>query len=116
MTFRTGVHVGVDITGDALREQYDAVVLCGGARRPRDLPVPGRELKGVHFAMDFLTQQNKRVAGDVLPDSEAIFATDKRVVVIGGGDTGSDCVGTSHRHRAAHVTARAPPRPPSSAR
>ncbi|WP_438031688.1 glutamate synthase subunit beta [Sorangium sp. So ce204] len=113
VTFRTGVHCGVDITGDALREQYDAVVLCGGARRPRDLPVPGRELKGVHFAMDFLTQQNKRVAGDVIPDSEAIFATDKRVVVIGGGDTGSDCLGTSHRHRAAHVTQlELLPRPP----
>ncbi|MGK3992583.1 glutamate synthase subunit beta [Sorangium sp. So ce1024] len=113
VTFRTGVHCGVDITGDALRAQYDAIVLCGGARRPRDLPVPGRELKGIHFAMDFLTQQNKRVAGDVIPDSEAILATGKRVVVIGGGDTGSDCLGTSHRHRAAHVTQlELLPRPP----
>ncbi|HTN83982.1 MAG TPA: glutamate synthase subunit beta, partial [Sorangium sp.] len=113
VTFRTGVNCGVDITGDALREQYDAIVLCGGARRPRDLPVPGRELKGIYFAMDFLTQQNKRVAGDVIPDSEAVFATDKRVVVIGGGDTGSDCLGTSHRHRAAHVTQlELLPRPP----
>ncbi|WP_437573642.1 glutamate synthase subunit beta [Sorangium sp. So ce887] len=113
VTFRTGVHCGVDITGDALREQYDAIVLCGGARRPRDLAVPGRELKGVHFAMDFLTQQNKRVAGDVIPDSEAILATGKRVVVIGGGDTGSDCLGTSHRHNAAHVTQlELLPRPP----
>ncbi|AUX24201.1 dihydropyrimidine dehydrogenase subunit A [Sorangium cellulosum] len=113
VTFRTGVHCGVDLTGDALRQGYDAIVLCGGARRPRDLPVPGRELKGVHFAMDFLTQQNKRVAGDVIPDSEAILATGKRVVVIGGGDTGSDCLGTSHRHRAAHVTQlELLPRPP----
>ncbi|AUX44789.1 dihydropyrimidine dehydrogenase subunit A [Sorangium cellulosum] len=113
VTFRTGVHCGVDITGDALREMYEAVVLCGGARRPRDLPVPGRELKGVHFAMEFLEQQNKRVAGDVIPDSEAILATGKRVVVIGGGDTGSDCLGTSHRHRAAHVTQlELLPRPP----
>jgi glutamate synthase (NADPH/NADH) small chain len=114
VTFRTGVHVGFDITGDSLRAQYDAVVLTGGARKPRDLPVPGRELAGIHFAMEFLTQQNKRVAGDQIPESEAIFATGKHVVIIGGGDTGSDCLGTSHRHRAAKVTQlELMPRPPN---
>ena len=81
---------------------FDAVVLCTGARVPRDLPVPGRELEGVHFAMEFLTQQNKKVAGDDVPGQ--ILATGKHVVVIGGGDTGSDCVGTSNRHKAASVT------------
>jgi len=74
-----------------------------GAEQPRDLSVPGRELKGIHFAMDFLPQQNKRGAGDVVPDSQAILATGKSVVIIGGGDTGADCLGTSHRQRAASV-------------
>jgi glutamate synthase (NADPH) small chain len=104
VTFRTGVACGVDVRGEALRADHDAVVLCGGARRPRDLPVPGRSLAGVHFAMEFLTQQNKRVAGDAIPEQEAILATGKRVIILGGGDTGADCLGTSHRHRAAHVT------------
>jgi glutamate synthase (NADPH) small chain len=104
VTFRTSVHVGVDVTGTELREKYDAIVLCGGARRPRDLPVPGRELGGIHFAMEFLEQGNRRVAGDVIAEERAILATGKRVVIIGGGDTGSDCLGTSHRQRAAHVT------------
>ena len=94
---RTNTHVGVDIRGDELRAQYDAVVLAGGAEQPRDLPVPGRELDGVHFAMDFLSQQNRRVAGDTVDDSAGILATGKNVVVLGGGDTGSDCIGTSHR-------------------
>jgi glutamate synthase (NADPH/NADH) small chain len=85
-----------------LLQDFDAVVVCGGAEQPRDLPVPGRELKGVHFAMEFLPQQNKAVAGDKLPTQ--IMATGKHVVVIGGGDTGSDCVGTSNRHGAASVT------------
>src|SRR5262249_5482519 len=102
VTFETSVHCGVDVTGSSLREKFDAIVLCGGARKPRDLPVPGRSLKGVHFAMEFLTQQNKRGAGDPLAE-EPILATDKRVVIIGGGDTGADCVGTSHRHHAKNV-------------
>jgi glutamate synthase (NADPH/NADH) small chain len=104
VSFRTRTHVGVDIKADQLRAQFDALVLTGGALVPRDLPVPGRELKGVHFAMEFLTQSNRRVAGDVIPEQEAILATGKRVVVLGGGDTGSDCVGTSHRQSAASVT------------
>jgi glutamate synthase (NADPH/NADH) small chain len=104
VTFRTSVNVGADVTGDDLRAQFQAVVLCGGARRPRDLPVPGRELAGIHFAMDFLEQANRRVAGDDVDGDRAIVATGKRVVVIGGGDTGSDCLGTSHRQKAAHVT------------
>jgi len=98
--------VGVDAQGKDLLARFDAVVLCMGARIPRDLPVPGRELEGVCFAMDFLVQQNRRVAGDAaLPNGEApILATGKHVVVIGGGDTGSDCVGTSNRQRAASVS------------
>ncbi|MDB4970821.1 MAG: gltD [Myxococcales bacterium] len=111
--FHTSVNCGVDVSGDELRRSYDAVVLAGGAMRPRDLQVPGRELSGVHFAMDFLTQQNRRVAGDIVPDEGAILATGKRVVVLGGGDTGSDCVGTSLRQGAAHVLSlELMPRPP----
>jgi glutamate synthase (NADPH/NADH) small chain len=83
---------------------YDAVVLAIGAEHPRDLPVPGRELKGIHFAMEFLPQQNRRVAGEKVPDKESIMATGKDVLVIGGGDTGSDCIGTSNRHDAQSVT------------
>ncbi len=113
VTFKTSVNVGKDVTGDELRKTFDAVCLTGGARHPRDLEVPGRQLKGVHFAMEFLEQQNRRVAGDVVPDSVSIMATGKRVVVIGGGDTGSDCIGTSHRHGAASVTNfEIMPRPP----
>jgi glutamate synthase (NADPH/NADH) small chain len=89
------------ISPDTLKAQFDAVVLAGGSEHPRDLPVPGRELKGVYYAMEFLPLQNKRVAGD---DIEVISAKGKHVVVIGGGDTGSDCVGTSNRHGAASVT------------
>ena len=103
VTFHTSVDVGGSLTGDELREGHDAVVLALGARAPRDLPVAGRELGGVHFAMEFLVQQNKRVAGDTVPDEGAILATGKRVIVLGGGDTGSDCVGTSLRHKAASV-------------
>ncbi|HWE29513.1 MAG TPA: glutamate synthase subunit beta, partial [Polyangia bacterium] len=110
--FETGVHCGVDVTGDELRAKYDAVVLCGGAMMPRDLPLPGRTLGGVHFAMEFLTQQNRRVAGETIGDGE-ILASGKRVVVLGGGDTGSDCVGTSLRQGAAHVLSlELLPRPP----
>ena len=116
VVFQTGVHVGVDVTGDRLRHDYDAVVLAGGAMRPRDLEVEGRALEGVHFAMEFLTQQNKRVAGDRVPSTSsegAIVATGKRVVILGGGDTGSDCVGTSHRQGARSVSSfELMPRPP----
>ncbi|OYY94787.1 MAG: glutamate synthase [Hydrogenophilales bacterium 28-61-23] len=100
--FRVNQHVGENVTADVLLAEFDAVVLAGGAEQPRDLPIPGRDLAGVHFAMEFLTQNNKFVAGDNLPDQ--IRATGKHVVVIGGGDTGSDCVGTSNRHGAASVS------------
>ena len=101
--FRTGVHVGKDVSVERLMDDYDVLVLAGGAEQPRDLPAPGRELKGIHFAMDYLSQQNRRVAG--LPfDGEQIDAKGKHVVVIGGGDTGSDCIGTANRQGAASVT------------
>jgi glutamate synthase (NADPH/NADH) small chain len=100
--FRPGIHIGVDYPATQLIAEYDAVVVAGGAEAPRDLPVPGRELKGVHFAMEFLPQQNRVVGGDVVPGQ--LLATGKHVVVIGGGDTGSDCVGTSNRHGAKSVT------------
>ncbi|MFZ3358651.1 MAG: glutamate synthase subunit beta [Xanthobacteraceae bacterium] len=103
VVFHYGVHVGVDIAADRLLKDYDAVVLTGGAEKPRDLPAPGRELKGIHFAMDFLPQQNRRVSGEAADDSEPILATGKHVVVIGGGDTGSDCIGTSFRQGARSV-------------
>ena len=110
--FQTGVHVGVDLSAKDLRKSFDSVVLCTGSELPRDLEVPGRELGGVHFAMEFLSQQNRRVAGDAPPASE-ILATGKHVIVLGGGDTGSDCVGTSHRQGAASVTSiELLPRPP----
>ena len=101
--FRTNAHVGVNISAKHLKEEFDATLICGGASAPRDLPIPGRQFKGVQFAMDFLTQQNKRVAGDRIFSGE-ILANDKNVLVIGGGDTGSDCVGTSNRQRAKSVT------------
>ncbi|WP_069470617.1 glutamate synthase subunit beta [Candidatus Marithrix sp. Canyon 246] len=101
VVFRPNSHIGVDIPAQQLLDKYDAVVLTGGSEKPRDLPVPGRESKGVHFAMDFLTQQTKRVLGDIV---DGISATDKHVVVIGGGDTGSDCIGTSKRQGAASIT------------
>jgi glutamate synthase (NADPH) small chain len=104
VAFETGVDVGAKLGVEELRERFDAVCLAIGSRKPRDLPVPGRELSGVHFAMDFLEQQNRRVAGDRVPDEQAILATGKHVIVIGGGDTGSDCIGTSHRQGAASVT------------
>jgi len=101
VTFHPNTNVGVDLPVDALRQQFDAVALAGGATWPRDLPVPGRELKGIHFAMEFLPQQNKVVAGDTVPGQ--ISAKGKRVVILGGGDTGSDCLGTSNRHGAVSV-------------
>jgi len=102
--FKTGVFVGVDVKGEELLKEYDAVVLAIGAMQPRDLPVEGRDLKGVHFALEFLTQQNRVNRGEQISEEERIHAKDKNVLVIGGGDTGSDCVGTSNRHRAKSVT------------
>ena len=99
---RIGAHVGVNVDAKKLVAEFDAVILTGGSEQPRDLDVPGRELDGVHFAMDFLPAQNRKVAGDIVPDQ--ILATGKHVVVIGGGDTGSDCIGTSIRQGAASVT------------
>ena len=102
--FKTNVNVGVDLSVDQLKNDFDAIVLTGGSTIPRDLPIPGREGKGVYPAMQFLEQNNRRVAGDFIPEVEAIRATGKHVVVIGGGDTGADCVGTSNRHKAKSVT------------
>lgn len=115
VTIRTGVYAGRDPSFDHLRRDYDALLLCGGAEVPRDLPLPGRELGGIHFAMDFLTQQNRRVAGLPLGHGPEILATGKHVVVVGGGDTGSDCVGTSVRQGALSVTQiELLPKPPAS--
>ena len=102
--FRPGINVGVDAPAARLRSDYDAILLAGGAEWPRDLPVPGRELKGVHFAMEYLTLQNRRNEGDPIPDSQFITAQGKHVIIIGGGDTGADCLGTAHRQGAASVT------------
>ncbi|HXJ15833.1 MAG TPA: glutamate synthase subunit beta [Candidatus Polarisedimenticolia bacterium] len=99
--FEARAHIGVSVPAEDLRKEYDAILLAGGAESPRDLKVPGRELKGIHFAMEFLPQQNKRNAGDRVPDQ--ILATGKRVVIIGGGDTGADCLGTCHRHGAKSI-------------
>lgn len=104
MIFKTNVNVGVDITKKELLDEFDAVLLAMGAEQARDLPVEGRDLDGVHFAMDFLMQQNKVNAGQEIQEENRILAKDKRVIVIGGGDTGSDCVGTSTRQRALSVT------------
>ncbi len=102
--FKYNTYVGFDIKGEKILKDFDAVVLAIGAMKPRDLPVEGRELKGVHFAMEFLTQQNRVNRGSNLDGIERIDAKDKNVLVIGGGDTGSDCVGTSNRHKAKSVT------------
>ncbi|MFQ5488813.1 MAG: glutamate synthase subunit beta, partial [Gammaproteobacteria bacterium] len=104
VSFRCNTHVGVDLPASQLLDDYDAVVLAGGSEQPRDLEVPGRELDGVHFAMEFLPQQNRHVAGDPVPEDQALSAKGKHVVVIGGGDTGSDCIGTSFRQGALSVT------------
>lgn len=101
--FRPNSHVGVNVSAKQLRQYYNAIVLACGSEHPRDLEVPGRDADGVHFAMDFLTQQNRRVSGEAFSEDD-IVATDKHVVVIGGGDTGADCVGTSNRQKAASVT------------
>jgi len=102
--FKPNVAVGVDISRDELLAKFDAVVLANGAEQARDLPLEGRDLKGVYYAMEFLSQSNKRIAGEEIPEELSIFAKDKRVLVIGGGDTGSDCVGTSIRQKAKSVT------------
>jgi glutamate synthase (NADPH/NADH) small chain len=104
VAFQTGVHVGEDLSTAELRRGFDAVLLSCGSEQPRDLPIEGRDLDGIHFAMEFLTQQNRRGAGDPVDPSDAILATGKHVVVLGGGDTGSDCVGTCHRQGAKSVT------------
>ena len=103
VTFVTNAHVGVNMPVEALTGHYDAILLCGGSEHPRDLKIPGRELKGIHFAMEFLPQQNRRCEGDTIDPSIAISAEGKRVVIIGGGDTGADCLGTSLRQRALSV-------------
>jgi glutamate synthase (NADPH/NADH) small chain len=104
VVFRPNSHIGKDIPAQQLLTDFDAVILAGGSEHPRDLAVPGRELDGVHFAMEFLPQQNKRVAGDQLPKKLGLLATGMNVIVIGGGDTGSDCIGTSKRHGADSIT------------
>ena len=101
--FITNAHVGKNIAVEDLQNDYDAIVLAGGSEHPRDLNVPGRELKGIHFAMEFLPQQNRRCLGDELDAEQDILATGKRVVIIGGGDTGADCLGTCHRQMARSV-------------
>jgi glutamate synthase (NADPH) small chain len=101
--FRTNANVGINVAVEELRREFDAILLAGGSTAPRDLPVPGRELKGIHFAMQYLPLQNKRCEGDTIDDSEFISAKDKRVVIIGGGDTGADCLGTAHRQGARSI-------------
>ncbi len=110
VTFIPNSHVGVNVPVESLTEHYDAILLSGGSEQPRDLPIPGRELKGIHFAMEFLPQQNRRNEGDAedallasMGASGSILATGKRVLIIGGGDTGADCLGTSHRQHARSV-------------
>ena len=112
--FRAGVNIGVDISWGDLRQRYDAVVIATGAMVPRDLPIPGRDLPGVHFAMEYLLQSNHATAGDYVDDQ--ITAEDKHVVILGGGDTGADCIGTAHRQKAASVTNLAIGTQPPSAR
>ncbi|WP_036286781.1 glutamate synthase subunit beta [Methylosinus sp. PW1] len=113
VAFHYNVHVGVDLETEKLVAEHDAIVLAGGSEQPRDLSIPGRDLRGVHFAMDFLPQQNRRVSGEPLVTNEPILASGKHVVVIGGGDTGSDCIGTSVRQGALSVTQlEIMPRPP----
>ena len=101
--FRVNANIGVTVAIDELRREFDAILLAGGATTPRDLALPGRELRGIHFAMEYLTLQNRRCEGEIIPDEAFITANGKRVVIIGGGDTGSDCLGTAHRHGALSV-------------
>jgi glutamate synthase (NADPH/NADH) small chain len=109
------LNIGVDVPIAALRRDFDAIVLCGGATAPRDLPIPGRDLAGIHFAVDYLTQQNRICEGDSIHSSDRISAEGKHVVIIGGGDTGADCLGTTHRQGAASVAQfELLPRPPET--
>ena len=101
--FRTNANVGGNVSVDELKREFNSILLAGGSTAPRDLPVPGRELKGIHFAMEYLPLQNKRCEGDDIPDSQFISAKDKHVVIIGGGDTGADCLGTAHRQGARSI-------------
>jgi glutamate synthase (NADPH/NADH) small chain len=101
--FQTNAHIGVNISVQSLKQQFDAILLCGGSEQPRDLKIPGRELKGIHFAMEFLPQQNRRCEGDEVDPALAILAEGKNVVIIGGGDTGADCLGTSIRQSARRI-------------
>jgi glutamate synthase (NADPH/NADH) small chain len=113
--FVTGAHVGTGVPVDQLRQEFDALLLACGACAPRDLPVPGRDLRGIHFAMEYLTLQNRRCEGDPIPEAAFLTARDKRVVIIGGGDTGADCLGTCHRQGARSVHQfEILPRPPDS--
>ena len=101
--FRVNANIGVNVAVEELRREFDAILLAGGATTPRDLALPGRELRGIHFAMEYLTLQNRRCEGELIPDETFITANGKRVVIIGGGDTGADCLGTAHRHGALSV-------------
>ncbi|MDH3406171.1 MAG: glutamate synthase subunit beta [Gammaproteobacteria bacterium] len=115
VTFRPNAHVGVNVPVEELKNKFDAILLAGGACAPRDLPVPGRELKGVHFAMEYLTQQNRRCEGEKVHAGKEITAKGKHVVIIGGGDTGADCLGTVHRQGAVSVhQLEIMPRPPQT--
>ena len=115
VTFRTNANVGINVSVDELKKDFDSVLLSGGSTAPRDLPIEGRDLKGVYFAMEYLPLQNKRCEGDTIPDKQFISAKDKHVVIIGGGDTGADCLGTAHRQGAFSVTQfELLPKPPSS--
>jgi glutamate synthase (NADPH/NADH) small chain len=113
VTFITNTAVGTDLPASRLRDEFDAIVLCCGATKPRDLPIPGRELKGIHFAMDFLHANTKSLLDSGHQNGNYISATDKDVIVVGGGDTGTDCVGTAMRHRCKSLTqVEILPRPP----
>jgi glutamate synthase (NADPH/NADH) small chain len=113
--FRTSCNVGTDVSVEELKAGFDAIVLAGGSTRPRDLPVPGRDLRGIHFAMEYLPLQNRLNEGDVVPDNQFITAKDKHVIIIGGGDTGADCLGTAHRQGATSVhQLELLPRPPDT--
>jgi glutamate synthase (NADPH/NADH) small chain len=114
VTFRANAHVGVDVSIEELQRDFHATLLAAGSEQPRDLPIPGRDLKGVYFAMEFLPQHNKHNAGDIIPEAEWISARGKHVIIIGGGDTGADCLGTSIRQKAASIRQfEIMPRPPA---
>ena len=115
VTFKPNSHIGVDIDANELKKEFDALILCGGASARRDLPIPGREAKGVYQAMEYLPQANRLCMGDTIPEDEHINAKGKHVIVIGGGDTGADCIGTAHRQGAVSVTSlEIMPKPPES--